>query len=175
MKKIILFVLIISTTCSLSNAQQTVGIFLNSSTSYDGYTLFAPMGSDITYLIDNCGEMVHSWTASQSPGLTAYLGENGLLYHPGRSNGGSPVLEILDWDSNVVWSLATQTYGPTHHDIEILPNGNILMIVQDLRTPAEVSQVGGSFNNTLLSEKIIEIQPDFNTGGATLVLSLIHI
>ena len=169
MKKIILFVLIISTTCSLSNAQQTVGIFLNSSTSYDGYTLFAPMGSDITYLIDNCGEMVHSWTASQSPGLTAYLGENGLLYHPGRSNGGSPVLEILDWDSNVVWSLATQTYGPTHHDIEILPNGNILMIVQDLRTPAEVSQVGGSFNNTLLSEKIIEIQPDFNTGGATLV------
>ena len=60
-------------------AQQTVGLFLNEPTSYNGYTLFNSNSSTSTYLLDNCGEMVHSWTSDYRPGLSVYLLEDGRL------------------------------------------------------------------------------------------------
>ena len=40
--------------------EQTIGWFLNSQDAYDGYTLFAPISYTDTYLIDNCGKLIHS-------------------------------------------------------------------------------------------------------------------
>ena len=36
-------------------SQQTMGLFLNEPTAFDGYTLFEPQNSKETYLINNCG------------------------------------------------------------------------------------------------------------------------
>ena len=65
---------------SLVSAQdRTVGLFLNDSDSYDGYTLFAPLASTKTYIIDNEGRLIHIWEGTHRPGMSAYLLENGNL------------------------------------------------------------------------------------------------
>lgn len=47
--------------CQNSTAQQTLGLFTNSSQALEGYTLFSPHDSKTTFLVDNCGELIHSW------------------------------------------------------------------------------------------------------------------
>ena len=85
--------------------------------------------------------------------------------------GGSGIIEMLDWNSTVIWSHSvSSTHGRQHHDIELLPNGNILLIVWDNRTQAEVIQAGGTTTNVSInSEQIVEIQPDLTNGTATVV------
>lgn len=153
------------------HAQQTIGLFANTPDAFDGYTLFAPINNTETYLIDNCGEKVHSWSSNYRPGLSCYLLEDGTLLRAGRIGNLRGIVEMIDWNGNVIWDYsAFATHGKQHHDIELLPNGNILLIVNDERTQSELAGVGGSTNNpNVISEQIIEIQPDIATGGATVV------
>ncbi len=160
--------------CINSKAQQTVGLFTNTAEAYDGYTLFTPQDSEETFLINNCGEKVHSWTSVYKPGLSVYLLENGILLRTGRvtgQGGGSGIVEMIDWNGNIIWSHSVSaTHGRQHHDVEYLPNGNLLLIVWDERTQAEVIQAGSTTPNTSInSEQIVEIQPDLVNGGATVV------
>ena len=173
MKKALLLCFLF-TTWQHSHSQQTVGLMSLSAGTFEGYTLFAPTNSTETYLIDNCGEKVHSWSSNYRPGLSAYLLEDGTLLRTGRiqaMGNGSGIVEMIDWDSNVIWDYsASTTYGRQHHDVELLPNGNILLIVWDERTQAEVDLAGSSTNHSFInSEQIIEVKPDLNTGEATVV------
>ena len=79
MKAFINLVILWTCTTGALKSQQTVGLFQNDSTSYNGYTLVAPMASDTTYLIDNCGFVVHIWTSNYLAGGGAYLLEDGSL------------------------------------------------------------------------------------------------
>ena len=149
-------------------------LFKNSEESFNGYTLFAPIKSTQTYLINNCGEKVHSWSSEYQPGLSCYLLENSILLRTGKVpgiGGGSGIVEMIDWDGNVIWDYSIDSeLGNQHHDIEMLPNGNILFIVNDLVSKAEVIQAGSSTTlNEIKSEQIIEIQPDLENGGGTVV------
>ena len=170
--KIIFHVMLLCSITSFSFSQQTMGLFRNSPEAMNGYTLFAPLADKTTYLIDNCGQMVHSWESEYTSGLSVYLLENGLLYRSGRVLGAQEgVLEIIDCDGNVLWSYSTTpTHGRQHHDIEILPNGNIMFIVWDNRTPAELQENAGNTSlSVIYSEQIIEVEPDLVGGGATVV------
>lgn len=79
--------------------------------------------------------------------------------------GGSGLLEEFDWDGNLVWSYVHSTdLTVSHHDVEVLPNGNVLMLVWDWvsaddalavgRDPAKLSADG------VLTERVIEVDPD---------------
>ena len=46
---------------------------------FEGFTLFSPEFSIYTYLINNDGEIVHSWESNYIQGLPSYLLENGNL------------------------------------------------------------------------------------------------
>ena len=59
--KIIFHIILFCTITSFSFGQQTIGLFTNTPEAMNGYTLFAPLADKTTYLIDNCGQMVHSW------------------------------------------------------------------------------------------------------------------
>jgi len=88
-------------------SQQTVGLFLNTPQSYDGYTMFAPMANTTTYLIDNCGEYIHSWNSTYRPALSAYILENGNLLRTGNTSnstfstagGSGGIIEMIDCNS----------------------------------------------------------------------------
>jgi hypothetical protein len=75
------FVLYILTGLEVS-AQQTVGIFKNTPQALKGYVLMAPLGDSVTYLLNNCGEVVHRWVSKFHPGLSCYLLEDGTLVRP---------------------------------------------------------------------------------------------
>ena len=137
---------------------QTVGLFINTPQAYVGYTLIAPKQSFDTYLINNLGQVVHSWTASKyPPGQSAYLLPNGNLIracslkNPDINTGGGEGgrIEEYDWNDNLVWSLdySTDQYMQ-HHDFCVLPDGDILMLVVEKKTYAQA--VAAGFNPSLI-------------------------
>ena len=152
------------------SSQQTIGVFLNNPGSYNGLTLFNPLGSPTTYLIDNCGNKVYEWNSEYSPAASVYLMENGNLLRTNRLDstsiafgGSAGRIEILDPESNVLWHYEMNSDSlVSHHDVELLPNGNILAIVAEHKSIQETISNVSNINDSRYSEKIIEINPSTN-------------
>ncbi|MDY0104376.1 MAG: aryl-sulfate sulfotransferase [Lentimicrobium sp.] len=145
--------------CIFSFAQDpTIGLRFHNESVSDGYLLFTPENNNNVYLVDPCGQKIHQWIFTELPGATCYLLENGNLLRAGKDN-----IEIRDWNNNIVWSFNVGTLGCNqHHDIEPLPNGNILCVVNDTYTSAEMIAIGKdptTVGTTLKLDKIIELQP----------------
>jgi hypothetical protein len=105
----------------------TIGLQLHQINAYDGLTLFTPESNNSVFLINNCGEKIQEWTFNEKPALTCYLLEDRNLLRAGKTS-----IEIRDWDNNIVWSfLKSKLDQGQHHDIEPLPNGNILLVLND--------------------------------------------
>ena len=176
--KIIYFLAIVGALIG-QGQEQTVGLFLNTPAAAPGYTLFAPMSYNVTYLIDNNGELVQSWSSEYRPGLSVYILENGdllrtriiqgQLFQTGGHGGG---VEIIDWDGNLVWEFDyfSDQYWQ-HHDIESLPNGNVLLIAWEHK--ADASAIANGRNPNMLDgsqqpfgfwpDHIIEVNPESNS------------
>ena len=156
----------------------TIGVTVNEAGIAPGYTLFAPLtATNNTYLIDSFGRVINSWTSSYRAANSVYLNEEGDLIrtlNPGGSstiNGGAAGgrVERRNWDNQVewTWSHISNSYR-LHHDIEVMPNGNILMIAWESKSSSQASAAGrqpGTFQGSLWPDKIIEVQPSGTTGG----------
>lgn len=144
-------------------AQQTLGLFINDSISFNGYTLWSPNTS--TYLIDNCGFLVNQWSSNHSPGLSAYITEQGTLMRAGNVQGNfngpgrGGIIEEFDWDGNLIWSyrVANSDFHQ-HHDIEPMPNGNVLVIAWERKTSGEAVEAGSMNNSVYWPEVIFELE-----------------
>lgn len=166
---ILAFLLIFSTT---SFGQQTVGLFQYTQDAFPGYTLFAPGRSETTYLIDNCGHLQYTWQSGFLTAGTVELLENGSVIRACDFGNGSPLtgggasgrIEVIKKDQQVDWVFEySNDTVRLHHDFEVLPNGNVLMIAWELKTQQVAVQegrdpllVGGS---GLWPEHIIEYNP----------------
>ncbi len=164
---------------------RTVGLVQADTTNaFKGYTLFAPKQNTMTYLIDNDGRIVHQWTASKyTPGQAVYLLENGHLLRTcmtqgnlGTGGGEGGRVEEYDWNDNLVWSIDySTTTSMQHHDIKKLPNGNIIMLVVEKKTAAQVVAAGFDTSKMqepdfrqkqlMLPDMVAEIQPIYPSGG----------
>lgn len=146
-----------------------------------GYTLVQELTSTTTDLIDNSGRLVHRWTSKYRLGGGAYILPNGNLVRTGilQNNpfnaaacpGLSGVAEILDWDSNQLWSFEFGTNNQSlHHDIAMLPNGNILMLGVEQKDREEQIKAGRDpsrmRNNIMWVDYAIEMKPSGKSGGA---------
>ncbi len=166
MKTKLLFLFLVLST---SIVAQTVGIFLNDSEAYNGYTLIAA-NYEQTYLIDNCGFVVNSWESDQTPGASTYLLENGNLLRTGRissnfgGGGSGGRIELHSWEGDLLWRYDYSSPDfHQHHDVAILPNGNILLIAWELHSSNDAIDNGRDSLNTnnegVWSEKIVELEP----------------
>ena len=178
MKKAIIILLQLSI-CYLGFAQQTLGLFLNTDSSYNGYTLFAPIGSTTTYLIDNCGQEVHTWPSTRKPGNSVYMNNDGSITRPGMAvgnavfgggGGGGGFAEKIDWNGNLLWSFKfSDTTKMQHHDICPLPNGNVLLLAWERFDSLTAVEAGRNpaliYDGFVWCEFIVEIQPVGATGG----------
>lgn len=161
--------------------QQTVGLFVNEPEAQPGYTLFSPLRSNTTYLIDIDGRIVHSWQTTNYPGLMAYLLEDGHLLRaaaiapdidPVWNNaiGGGGRIEEYDWDGNLTWSFRySDALNHQHHDFKKLPNGNVLFITWTYKSPTEAIDAGRDPGRTSIGgfwpDAIIELRPTGPTTG----------
>lgn len=142
---------------------------------YDGYTLYFPQGGTRAYLIDISGNTYHSWTfsANSRTCYATYLLVDGVLLRTIEKQGnyfnGGPIsgeVQKVDWDGNILWDFiySTQDYC-SHHDIHSMPNGNVLLIAYERKTPAQVTQAGCSQSIEMWPDKIVEIQPSGTNAG----------
>jgi hypothetical protein len=151
---------------------KTLGVIVNYPGSNPGYNLFTPLRSKKTFLIDQEGNLVHQWETPYEPGNMQYLREDGHLIRTGDPKGNTTfvaggdagIIQEYDWDGNLVWEyLYSDNTHRAHHDIAVLPNGNILMIAWEYKTLAECLDAGRNPNllteNTLWPEHIIELEP----------------
>ena len=143
---------------------------------YPGYVLTAPMQTTISYLIDTDGSVAHSWPSSYRPGNSAYLLEDGQLLRTGKVTNGNRyvntggvggIVEMIDWAGEVTWSYELADDDQClHHDVEILPNGHVLMIAWELKSSAEALSAGRNpeklSDAELWPDKILEIDPNNN-------------
>ena len=78
------------------------------------------------------------------------------------------IVEKLAWNSSVAWSYQLATDDEClHHDVEYLPNGNVLMIAWENKTSVEAIAAGRDSgllaDGELWPDKIIEIDPSDNS------------
>lgn len=156
------------------------GLILNEPGAFEGYTLFAPIYSTTTFLIDMEGRIVNKWESEFEPGQSVYLLENGNLLrtaHPGpQSNetfhggGAGGRVEEFTWDGELAWTFSYSSEEHLlHHDIAVLPSGNILMLAWERKSPAEAVAAGR--NPEMLGSKglwpdhVIEVEPAGSTAG----------
>ncbi len=163
------------------NETWTVGLIYCSGNMQPGYTLFSPMATNTSYLIDEYGREVHSWTSpgDHRPGLSAYLLDDGSLLRtanlgakqPGEFSGGGSAgkIERISWEGELEWSwtYSSDMYR-SHHDIEPLPNGNVLMIAWEYRNETEAAEAGkypqsdsgrAVGTTSVWPDQIIEVKP----------------
>lgn len=146
--------------------------------AYDGYTLFTPEYGTDSYLIDIQGTVVHQWNGNYIQGMGTYLMEDGNLIrsdiktiNPFFTLGGvTGHVGIYEPDGTMVWDFehSTDQYC-LHHDIEVLPNGNILMISWEYKSEDDAIQAGRDPDHIrhgkLYPCYIIEVEPTgINTG-----------
>ena len=160
---------------------------------FDGYTLvhdaaFGGQNANRIYLVDRNGETVHRWVPApyQPEGAVAYLLENGLLLRTVSSHdwmhgqnypvGAAGTVQLLDWDSNVVWEYEMDVPGKhvIHHDVDYMPNGNILAIAYTAFSLEEARAMGwdGEFPadaETIWLDKVVELQPNLDDGSTEIV------
>ena len=158
------------------NQTWTIGLIYCDDRVNEDYTLFAPMSSDTTYLIDVHGRVIHSWISSSGlrPGLSAYMLDDGDLLRTaniGTDGGGAfsgggiaGKVERISWDGQMEWEW--YYVGDTkrsHHDIEPLPNGNFLMIAWEAKSEEQAIQAGRDPNkmtqSQLWPDHIVEVEP----------------
>ena len=159
---------------------RTVGLLTGSDMACEGYTLFAPMRSTTTYLIDNSGEVVHTWESEYNPGDSVYLLENGNILRAGNpgqqagrtfgTGGAGGIVHEIAWDGTVVWEFQyADDQHRAHHDIEPMPNGNVLIIAWEYKTAEEAVAAGRDpaslTAGALWPDHIIEVQPTGEGGG----------
>lgn len=140
----------------------------------DGLTLYQPFSGDTAYLIDDTGAVVESWANTTTPGLSVYMLPDGDVMQTrniavgGAGTGGG--LERYSYDGTLEWSFSffTSTLIP-HHDIEVLPNGNVLMIAwEEIGGSAAVAagRDPASTGSTFAPDAIYEIMPTGPTTGS---------
>lgn len=136
----------------------------------DNYLLVIENGGNKSYLINKQGEKLFSWNFDDNLGNDLELLESGELLgifkdnaRPFTFGGGSGKVKLFNLDGTLKWeyTIADNNYL-AHHDVEILPNGNILMIVWERITVLQAQQFGVDTNVDIFPEKLVEVNPDTN-------------
>lgn len=174
----LIFTLVITVSTAYPQSENTVGLIsYKSYLSNEGYNLIYPHNQPNVYLLNNCGEIVHTWEndIDMRPGNTAYITPEGNLVRTSRpsntsddvifAGGGGATIDVLDWDGNIVYSYTENNENARlHHDIEVLPNGNFLAVSWEYKTNEEAINAGRDSLNlsqeVLWPDYIFEMNPD---------------
>ncbi len=152
------------------------GLQYKAEQSDDGYTLFAPLIGRTAYLIDSDGAIIKSWALDNTTSHEAYLLDDGSLVYQttvdapmlaefAQVGGVAGRIQRVGANGRLIWAFdyAGDTYQQ-HHDIEILPNGNVLLIAWEVITADEALAAGLRpdllpENGTVWPDQVVEVEP----------------
>ena len=124
--------------------------------------------TDEVYLLKKNGEKFHEWTLNNELGNDAFLEEDGKLLALLKTGddkikfgGYGGQIQSINPDNSINWQFkySTEDYN-LHHDIERLPNGNIVALLWEKKTNAEAKEKGYKGDSDVFIESIIEINPN---------------
>lgn len=154
------------------------GVRVNKVGATPGYTLVMPLNSTKVHLVDLAGKVAHTWETGHAPGGWCYLLDDGTLLHAGRQDadpkfrggGIGGVIRKLAPDGSVLWRyvFADETHWQ-HHDLEPLPNGNVLFIAWERKSRDEAIARGRSPDGVgaagLWPDSVYEVRPTHPEGA----------
>jgi hypothetical protein len=156
MKKFILSGLLTLCASLITNAQQ-----------WDGLTYYSNMGAAQGFLIDTNSLVTKTWNFTGGTGYSTHMMPGGDLYRTVTNAGNILVgggmtgrIQKVNYTGTILWdyTYSSATYC-LHHDHCPLPNGNVLVISYDVRTPTDATNAGCTSAITIWAEKILELQP----------------
>lgn len=136
----------------------------------DGLVLAIKNGSTTSYIMDKGGNKLKEFTFDANLGNDLELLPSGKLIgmfkvdSPDFSFGGyGGVIKIINPDETIDWeyTLADNT-KIAHHDVELLPNGNVLFLVWERMTLSEAQLQGVDTTVDVFPEALYEINPANN-------------
>ena len=137
----------------------------------NGYVLAIENGGTSSYLLNKEGFRVYEWTFEDNLGNDVEILPNGNLVgifkaeNPEIAFGGyGGIIKILNSDGTTNWELPyASTDMISHHDVEMLPNGNVLFIVWERIDSALAAQQGVNTTTTdIFPEVLVEVNPSTN-------------
>ncbi|HVQ00352.1 MAG TPA: aryl-sulfate sulfotransferase, partial [Candidatus Thermoplasmatota archaeon] len=135
--------------------------------SKGGHFLYSPIYGTTTYLINETGAIDHTWQSAYTPNLDSYMADNGsvtLAISTGRGG-----FQKIANDGTILWEYHyTRDGSYASHDIIPLPNGDVIMIMQEVKSRAQAIQAGRDPNtvgSTFLPDFIIEVHQTGLTSG----------
>lgn len=161
-----------------SDPRSSRGLIRNLPQAFQGYTIVSPLRSTNTFLVDMKGEVVHTWKGGYTPTFGVYLLDNGNLLRAGhdpnnfyyREGGQGGIIQEISWDGTVVWEYKySDRHHAQHHDIEPLPNGNVLLLAWEKKTGHQALIAGRDPKmitaDGLWPEHLVEVRPIKPNGG----------
>ncbi|MGY8919991.1 MAG: aryl-sulfate sulfotransferase [Flavobacteriales bacterium] len=135
------------------------------------YILAVENSSTTSYLLNKEGNKIYTWNFSDTSGNDIELLPDGSIIGLFKDNnptidfgGFGGTAKIIDNNNNTIWEYTVSNNNSiAHHDVEILPNGNVLMIIWERVLNQIAIENGVDFENDIFVEKIIEINRASNT------------
>lgn len=132
------------------------GIQLNTQDALPSYTLFETQ--ELTYLIDNCGDIVNEWNVRNTDNHTKLLPNGDMIYI--KSNR----IFVKDWDDNLV---SETRYNANdillEYEVIVLENGNYLCIARQRLDLEEFDDLGYNIIGNgfpRFMDMVVEIDPN---------------
>ncbi len=138
----------------------------NPATISDDYVFAVEGGGQASYLLDKTGKKLHEWKFDLKLGNDAQLLPSGQVLAIFKSEtatikfggGYAGVIRLINPDSSVEWEYVYESPEYlSHHDAELLPNGNLLFLAWE-KIPSSVAQEAGvNAEYDIYPEKILEV------------------
>ncbi|WNW00642.1 aryl-sulfate sulfotransferase [Tenacibaculum sp. HL-MS23] len=137
----------------------------------DSLVLAVENGADKSYLLDKAGNKIKTWDFDLKLGNDLEIMSDGKLLgmfkvdDPAFSfGGGGGIIRILNIDGSVDWEYKYATENHlAHHDVEMLPNGNIIFLAWERITKSEAKLNGVETEGDIFPEVLVEVNPNTNT------------
>ena len=141
---------------------------------FDGFTLFSSYNNtqNISLLISNNLNVLHTWEHENGPASMPYLMPDSSIIYPYKVQNPSMIapgvgggIQRIKWNGTIIWDYTfSDSVYQHHHDIEIIPNYNIIIIVWERKTDTEAYSIGRQTIESVLNEiwapAILELEPE---------------
>ena len=141
---------------------------------FDGFTLFSTYDNtqNSSLLISNNQNVIHTWEHENGPASMPYLMPDSSIIYPYKVQNPSMVaggvgggIQRIKWNETIMWNYTFSDSVYQHHnDIEVMPNGNVLIIVWERKNDIEAYSAGRQTIESVLNEiwasAILELEPE---------------